>query len=578
MEGINSNIGYFDNEFQANGIIGLSKVTLSNKNLIIGENGSGKTRFLKTIEHIYEINNDRGLILLTLYFPYITNTVLRENNKKSEGLEPDPPPFICDLLRGNADPEISDFLQTILNAEDRYEFISSLFTLTEIRAPKERDIAKAQIQKYNSIMHTFVNREFAEVNGTILVNKYSEGAIVRTIPLENAFNPNEISPGELMLFYFSLLISYLSIIKDKKVIIIIDEPEQHLHPQKQIEVLKWLLEAPIVSEIWVATHSIFLIPYFEFDQIILLSNHNIVPRDSKLYLRTVESLLGQENLDVFGFMNNQDAWLYNKFIMECFFDPKVVGRTVKNDEQVTAVLRKIKANHTGRPLNIMDYGAGKARFWECFKMEVPDPADRRELMRYRAYEPNPPEDFIYDSSIAVYDSLKEVFLKTEKEDVVLLLNVLHEIPLNHWEETFKRINFLLAENGYLIIVETKTLSCGEQPNGVNGYILLDQPEMKILFKNAIVIDDDRIKRSNVWVISKEDLNSITTDQISNCLIRFQRRIEIMLKREYEKKLESQQNKGSTNMSPRAYAFYSQQYINLKFAIDLYMRNKQEKNP
>ncbi|MEZ4509377.1 MAG: hypothetical protein R2881_07045 [Eubacteriales bacterium] len=73
---------------------------------------------------------------------------------------------------------------------------------------------------------------------------------------------------------------------------------------------------------------------------------------------------------------------------------------------------------------------------ECFKLEVPNPEERNALIKYKAYEPNQEKNYAYDPSIAVYGSTEELFQKVEKYDVVIMLNVLHEIPIEKWSETF----------------------------------------------------------------------------------------------------------------------------------------------
>ena len=57
--------------FREKGLDNVQNVVFSNKNLIIGENGSGKTRFLKALEREKKNNQVESGKVITLYFPEI---------------------------------------------------------------------------------------------------------------------------------------------------------------------------------------------------------------------------------------------------------------------------------------------------------------------------------------------------------------------------------------------------------------------------------------------------------------------------------------------------------------------------
>ena len=54
--------------FAQKGLIFDGNVTFHNRNLLIGRNGAGKTRFLKALEQYYKDSNPNASVL-TLYFP-----------------------------------------------------------------------------------------------------------------------------------------------------------------------------------------------------------------------------------------------------------------------------------------------------------------------------------------------------------------------------------------------------------------------------------------------------------------------------------------------------------------------------
>ncbi|RHO80812.1 hypothetical protein DW049_20245 [Ruminococcus sp. AF41-9] len=62
------------------------------------------------------------------------------------------------------------------------------------------------------------------------------------------------------------------------------------------------------------------------------------------------------------------------------------------------------------------------------------------------------------------------------------MNVLHEIGTKLWVSLFRQIKDCLRSDGVLIFAEAKVLSIGEQPYCENGYIVLGEKQIRILFK------------------------------------------------------------------------------------------------
>jgi len=201
-------------------------------------------------------------------------------------------------------------------------------------------------------------------------------------------------------------------------------------------------------------------------------------------------------------------------------------------------------------------------------MEFPDTETRKRLIRYRAFEPKPDKNFKYDQAIPVYQEVDDVYRKADKNNIVLMLNVLHEIPVVEWVDVFKSISSLLLNDGFLILVETKMLSVGEQPNDANGFLLLSEPEIKILFENALKIVNTNSDKSNLWVIPRLDLTNINIKRVYQSISSLLKHTEITLRREFVSKLQKGGAVGFRNKNVRSYAFLSQQYINSKFALEI----------
>lgn len=563
---------------EANHIYNANEVKFSRKNIILGENGSGKTRFLKTVEQIYRNRNDSKIILLTFYFPDIEPRILDYGSRDDASQSSlDAATYIYDLLQGDKQINSVDFLETVSRANDCLTFANNYFTRFEMQTPIQKQKAQQALDKLNSVLKTFLNREFIKRENKIFVQKHSGNEEARICSLEEAFKPEEISPGELMLFYLALFVSFVETVSDKKIVIIMDEPEQHIHLQKQLLVIKQLLESEKITDMWIASHSILLLPLFDFESIVLLDNSRIVKRNSHLYESAFQSLVGLENHNIFEFVTYINYWKYYRFISECFTSSKVIPFSKASDEQFKKTLRRIRDRRSTRPLNILDYGAGKCRLWECMKEEFEGTGNLAKLVDYFAYEPKPDGDFVPDKRIHFITDLKKLEKLAMKFDVVILMNVLHEISIFEWRQTFDCIFNCLAQDGVLLLLEVEQLVQGEQPCVDNGYLVLGDEQVRILFPNGEVGKSilGEGEKSNIWTIERGSLYGLTDRDVLMCISNLRDSTEGLLKKAFEKKLGSTTNNKMNEAEMRGYAFISQQYINAMFAAkELIKREKQ----
>ncbi len=557
--------------FLAHHIMNADEISYSDVNLVIGENGAGKTRFLKAIEDLKTQRSKDDPVTVTLYFPEISPHIFEHTIVDNDvDLEQEKNPYVFDLLHGNIDINYCDFLKVVEQAEDRCNFIKGFFGLAKIKAPAERKKAYAALDKFNKIFQELVNRRFEEDKNEIIVNKYFNNEVVHTCTLEDAFMATEISPGELMLFYFTLFLFFIETTSNKKLVVIIDEPEQHLHPQKQIFLMNLLLESESISEVWVATHSLFLVPLFDFESIVLVENSRVLRRNSSIYKNAFNCLVGLENIDVFEFLKSIESWQFYKFILECFYSPDVIEHTNSNNEQFVRTITKLRDIQKDRPLEVLDFGAGKCRIWDSFKSEYENSNGNLQL-NYFAYEPKPDRKYQYDSKIMLVTEESKLTKYYGKFDVVILMNVLHEIPLEDWENTFKLIRNLLNVNGVLIFLEVKNLSRGEQPYGNNGFLVLGDKQVEILFDEVGIGSFDDEEKSNLWTIDKDSLTRISNKRIVSCIESLKLSAEKTLKIEFDNRINAAHSKSkfSPDITARKYAYLSQLYLNCKFALEMF---------
>lgn len=163
----------------------------------------------------------------------------------------------------------------------------------------------------------------------------------------------EMSPGEINLFYISL---FLAIALDKrKYILIIDEPELHIHPSVLIQFYKELKNRSCMDEIWIATHSPLLLQEFSFEEIILIVKSKIQSRNSRLYANILNEMLGERQKAVSELFRSLDEWDFCNYLAECFENPTVVSEANKTDEQALR-FREYCSSLRRNNLYILDWG------------------------------------------------------------------------------------------------------------------------------------------------------------------------------------------------------------------------------
>lgn len=524
------------------------------RNLLIGRNGSGKTRFLKSLENYYKENKPKNEMVLTLYFPEIHSSNINISS------------CLYDAIFEKESLEFEDFLQLAL--KDSVALIDDIFRAMSIQATRTQKRLQDDFKRLNRYFNDFFNGELCDkISGdSIFMIKHTENEPDRKIPIQQAIE--EFSPGELILFYVSIFIFYLDHLTDKNLILIIDEPELHLHPKALISLMEMLMNSTAVSQLWVASHSLFIMPLFPFEQIVHFNQSHICPLNRHTYKNVYDDLIGLENVDIYELLKSVENWSYYQFVVENFFLPNAKPSTKKEDEQVQKIINYLSNIQNNKPLKVLDYGAGKFRLWDCLKQNIPLTEERDKLLTYNGFEPYPGDVIPGDI----------VFLKNENDleqdyyDVVVLMNVLHEIDPKEWIKTFNIIEHSLNENGVLIFLEVLSLTNGEQPYGKSGFLLLQDPQVKILFQNALCTkyEVDINEKTNCWIISKRDLSNITFEKVIAAIRSLEEITEHELKELDNKRISIAHNpknidKIMLNMTARKYAFLSQQYINAHFA-------------
>lgn len=524
------------------------------RNLIIGKNGSGKTRFLKAYRDACK-NQDKDVIYI--YFP--TLSAKYEESFEEVNVEN----ALYDIVTDAEDMSYDEFVKSFQYTG--VSLVESYIQELNARGVRKKEKADQQLIRIKENIEEFLGMELIidqkEQDADL---KFSDG---RRKKLRLALT--EMSPGEINLFYMSL---FLAITPEKrKYILIMDEPEMHIHPSVLIKFYRKIKNLSCMDEVWIATHSPLLLQEFQFEEIILMVNGAIQRRNSHLYENVMSEMLGEGQKTIVEMFRSLDEWNFCNFIAECFENPTVISKVNKSDEQAVKFMEyciSLKQND----LCILDWGAGSGRLGRCMRL-----IDENNLHKfkytYEIYEPHI-EDFERDKEFVTYRKITEI---KKKYNCVVLMNVLHELGINEWITLFEQIKNCLNPDGMLIFAEAKVLRIGEQPHCKNGYIVFGEKQIRILFgkegynsQMAILHTDlEQNEKSEFIIIPAVELDNISQDNIKEALNSLKTETFETLKNMNEERIKCVQENMTPSFTYRKYAFIAQQYINTKMAIEKY---------
>lgn len=379
---------------------------------------------------------------------------------------------------------------------------------------------------------------------------------------DQPFNINQFSPGQKTLFAYAILFFYLDVnsktnIRDS--IIIIDEPEKHLHPEAQISLINALKSIISKSgQLWLATHSIHILSDLDYDEIIMVEDNKIILPSRTTPGKSFNSLMGIENhiSKLISFINSVSEWAYGNFMLQCFKEPDVIFSNDRNDPQFR-LFKEFLINKS--KTHLLDFGAGKGRIGYTIKE---DEILSNQII-YSAFEPDKSNYELLNNVPKIkttYSNIKDIPEKTF--DCVLLCNVLHEINPMEWLESFDVIKKILKDDGYLLIIEDKFLPKGENAHPF-GYLILGDEETKILLNSSdaleLRIQEDKFNDRILFNAFTKDQINPNEDTILNSLLKLKENSFNNLKK--IKKEEKNIDQG------RRYANQTQLYINSQLAIE-----------
>ncbi len=500
-------------------VVGLKPFTmhsLENVVVLVGANGSGKTRMLKLLEKYLETFDDKISQHLELYKMNLQKECLISKEEAPKPVNyshfdanmqyPDNfPPYVISKAK--------DVLKTCNYEETALNSMLLLYDMAFGYSEQFKD--GKDFKKISDFIRDLCN---------ISVEFQKDQRILKICNL-NAEDAS-LSPGQQYLFRIAIACSWNE--NKDNFIFFLDEPEMHLHPKALINCIKCLKEHFSSSQFWIATHSLPLTAYLndKFNTSVYIMSHNEpqMLRSDPTHLLT--DLMGTEDniIPIRNLLSTPDEYAANRFSIECFTPPTVVTST-ENDPQNKMVELFIKPGDI-----IVDYGAGKGRLFEGIGIDCAESKLSENIIYYAFDKSNDNAERckhvmeLYGGDSQNYfndiDELKESVNDKGKADYVMLVNVLHEIDVINWIEVFKNIDSLLKPTGELIIVERLELTIGEAPYR-NRFLVVTDDSVKELFGKEFVQGLTHPKRKYVvrYRIKKEGLNRIDDKKLHSCFER-----------------------------------------------------------
>jgi predicted ATPase len=356
-------------------------------------------------------------------------------------------------------------------------FITGMTSLEKNTLESElcRNSSYLLFKKFRELVQLFLGQEFSYKQ--VLVKKQMGSELLLN---GNTFQIERLSPGQKTLFAYALLFYCLEVssktnLKDS--IIIIDEPELHLHPESQIQLIKALRS--MISEtgqLWIATHSVHILAHLNYDEVFMVHDSELTEPSRTTPGNSFKDLMGLEDhiVELSSFINSLSEWSFGNFISQCFNAPDVVFDSNPKDPQYLLFKSLLNVNVS---IEILDYGAGMGRLGSILSED----SELNSKLKYSAYEIDPAslQALKELSNIqSLYSSKNDI--DKGKFDFVLMCNVLHEITPTKWSEEFHTIKSALKKSGYLLILEDLELPKGECIDDF-GYLILNPKDIDELF-------------------------------------------------------------------------------------------------
>ena len=356
----------------------------------------------------------------------------------------------------------------------------------------ERIMAKDNFERLQKIIKRFIG---------VKLSRNKDG--VATI-FGNPIAQAQLSDGQIILLQLCVAI-YAQGAQISNYILMMDEPENHLHPSAVIEMIDRIRELNPKGQIWIATHSIALLSHFDPSCIWYVKDGSVSYSGRKPE-QVLEGLLGnEENIQkLHSFIDLPDEFAANRFAFECLLPPGVADPDAADPQfgQLKGILESIWSDGKEK-ISLLDYGAGKGRMISNLSENSRINAEMLDYVAFDEYPANKDTCiknigcFYSDAENRYFNKMDELRTKRDEKsfDLILMCNVLHEILHSRWISLFKDLKRLLKDDGKLLLIEDCKIPVGELPHQ-KGFVVLNSLHLKDLFaipaaEKAFIANDAR---------------------------------------------------------------------------------------
>ena len=202
-----------------------------------------------------------------------------------------------------------------------------------------------------------------------------------------ALDEANLSDGQALLLQFA---AALFDVQDfEPCVVLLDEPETHLHPGAQIMLLEALKRALPNGQIIMATHSVPLLAHIGVDNIWSM-NKGRLSKSGKDVQEVLSGLMG--NFDDIArmrdFIDEPERIAAVEFAKECLVAPLPAPYKQKDPQQDQMVDGLGELWPAGRRLTVIDWGAGKGRLATALREHLLDDKDHAKSgLDYFAFNP-----------------------------------------------------------------------------------------------------------------------------------------------------------------------------------------------
>lgn len=399
--------------------------------------------------------------------------------------------------------------------------------------------------------------------------------VVPTLDGRAVVSEDELSEGQRIILRWCEII-HQEVDDLRQAIILLDEPELHLHPELLIRTFDRLrdLQPP---QIFIATHSLSLLAHIGVRHIHEMRKNKLTWAGNRVQ-EALHGLVGSGGTDrLYAFLGDAATIAFHQFTAECLLQPDVVPLREKDPQAAQFSNHLSQMLKNGDELHVLDYAAGSGRLAEAIASL--DPTQRGNLQYHAFCDPEyttPDQRQSCRKQLArLHDDVTPYFHEDIRERQrtdatkmhgVILSNVLHEIPSEAWPRLMEDIDRCLRPDGWLLILEDQRMNVGELPHE-RGFLVLDHTELKALFA---VTDDEPDKLQFAARDRRLSMAQISQELLGRCAPHTVREsIELLRKRALRqiRTIRRSSTTSTDHRRGREHAYYAMLHTNATLALE-----------